>query len=165
MPEGASRARWPSPCSPMRGMSPGIHGEERADANQARAQSKDAASHGEHQAFGEQLANDASAGRARARMPADGDFALPARRADQQEVGDIRTRDQQDEADCAGQNQQGGAHVTDEGFLERADAKLSRGPMMLGNLPTKFTRRELQLRIRHAASVTPGLRRATTLKY
>jgi hypothetical protein len=81
----------------------GVHGQQRAHAGEAERESQRAAQHGEHGALGEQLANDASASGADG--GADGDLALAARRAHQQETGDVGAGYQQHETDGAGQHQ------------------------------------------------------------
>ena len=72
-------------------------------------------------AFDEELRDDAAA--AGAEGDAHGDLALTRQRARQQQVGDVRARDQQDEADGAGENQHGAAHAADHLFLQRHDAE------------------------------------------
>ena len=67
-----------------------------------KRQPEHAAGQREQDAFGQQLPDDAAASRADGR--ADRDLALAARRAHEQQVGDVRARDQQDEADGAEQD-------------------------------------------------------------
>ena len=76
-----------------------------------------AAGERQHDALGQQLADDAAAAGADRR--ADRDLAPPAGRAHQQQVRDVRARDQQHEADGAGEHRAASAHVADERFLKR----------------------------------------------
>src|SRR5262249_33789336 len=71
---------------------------------------------GDEQAFGDQLANDPSA--TRAERGTNGDLRLAARRADQEEVRDVRAGDEKHEADCAEQRIEQRADVADDGSLE-----------------------------------------------
>ncbi len=71
----------------------GVHGEQRADARHAQRHAKDAAGQREQDAFGQQLADDAAA--PRADRGTDRNLTLAARRAGQQQVGDVGARDQQ----------------------------------------------------------------------
>ncbi len=73
--------------------------QQRAHAPVRQQQPGRAAGACEHQAFGEQLPDEASAASAHRR--ADRQLARAGRRARQQQVGDVRARDQQDEADDA----------------------------------------------------------------
>ena len=56
---------------------------------------------------------------ARAERAADRDLALARRRAREQEVRDVRRRNEQQEADRAEQHVQDLAHVADDGVLQR----------------------------------------------
>ena len=75
----------------------------------------------EHDAFGEQLADDAGA--AGAHGGADGEFTLAAGGADEQQVGDVGAGDEQDEADGSEQDEEGIARAGDDGVAQRLDAE------------------------------------------
>ena len=78
------------------------------------------------------------------------DLALARGRAHQQQVRDVRARDQQHEADRADQHQQRRAHVLDERFLKRRDAEASIRSERGRELRPEFVRR------RAAAAPSPG---------
>ena len=75
----------------------------------------------EHDAFGEQLADDACA--ARAHGGADGEFTLAAGGADEQKIGDVGAGDEQNEADGAEQDEERLTSAGDDGVAQRLDAE------------------------------------------
>ena len=75
-----------------------------ASSRTARPRPGGRAQHREHQAFGQQLANQSSA--ARADRQADADLLLPSRGARQEHVRDVDARDEQNEPDT--EHQRGG---------------------------------------------------------
>jgi hypothetical protein len=109
------------PCSPMRGRSAGLTGEQRAHAHIAEDEAEDAAGDGEDDAFGEELADDAGA--AGAHGGTDGEFTLAAGGPDEQEIGDVGAGDEQDEADGSEQDKERGARVGDDGVAQGLDAE------------------------------------------
>ena len=99
----------------------GVHGEQRADARHAQRHAKYAAGQREQDAFGQQLADDAAAPRADRRT--NGNFTLAARRAGQQQVGDVGACNQQHQRNRAQQDPERGADVGDEFILQQPRAK------------------------------------------
>jgi hypothetical protein len=94
-------------------------GIERGDDRKAPVRQQHAgaaAERGEQQALGQHLANQPCS--ARAEQGPDNDFLLPARRARQQEIRDVRARDEQDEADGREQNRQRRPERRDEVVLQ-----------------------------------------------
>ena len=69
---------------------------ERASTNDREDQPQRRAAAGEHEAFGQHLANQTPAARAQRR--ADGDFLLPHGRARQQKIREVRAHNQHDHA-------------------------------------------------------------------
>ena len=78
----------------------------------------------EHQAFDEELRDDAAA--LGAEREADADFLAPAREAREQQIGDVRARDQQHARDRGEQHAVGLALVADEIVLQVAGEHLRR---------------------------------------
>ena len=95
-----------------------------------------------HDAFGEELADDAGA--AGAHGGTDGEFALAAGGADEEEVGDVGAGDEQDEADGAEEHIERGACAGDDGVAQRLHAEAGFG---IGERPaaTELTVGELHL--------------------
>ncbi len=93
------------------------HGDElrNADARQQHAERNSAC--GDHRAFGQHLAHQPPAARAKSR--ADGKLALLERRADQQQVGDVDAGDQQQKRGRAHQRQNRGPRLGDDALLHR----------------------------------------------
>ncbi len=94
----------------------GVDAEQGANPDDSGGGSDRSADQGEEYAFGEQLADDA--GTSSAHGDADGHFATAADGACQEEIGDVGTGDQEDEADGAGEHQDGRANVADEGLAD-----------------------------------------------
>ena len=105
-----------APSSPTRGR-PAVLTEQRADAEPAEDQAEHAADDRQHDAFGQQLADDPAARAADRR--ADRDLAPAAGRAHEQEVRDVGAGDEQHEADGADQHEQRRADVPDERLPDR----------------------------------------------
>ena len=82
----------------------GVDGEQRANADDAEDGAEHAAGERQDDALGEQLTHDAAAAGANCRP--DSDLSTPAGRAHEQQVGNVRARNQQDEADGTNQYQQ-----------------------------------------------------------
>jgi hypothetical protein len=102
-----------------------VHTEERANSHDAENAARGRARQGQQDAFGEELADDASASGADG--DADGDLPAACHGAGQQQVGDVGAGDQQHETDRAHQTQKRGAHIADHGFTERIDAEAGIG--------------------------------------
>ena len=95
-----------------------------ADTQQAHVrqqQSDQAAGDGEHQALGQQLADDAPA--AGAERGADGDFLLARERAGEEQVGDVGARDEEHEGHRRHEHQERQAHAPDRLLLQRQHAE------------------------------------------
>ena len=94
----------------------------------ASATPASSAEQGEHDAFGEQLANQAPA--STAERHANRDFLLPARGANEQQVRDVGARDEQDDADDAKQQPQHRPRRAGEVLLQRRNRRVRsvRGP-------------------------------------
>ncbi len=103
------------------GKAGGTDGQQRAHANVAEHEAEDAAGDGKHHAFGEQLADDAGA--AGTHGGADGEFALAAGGAHEQEIGDVGAGDEQHEADRAEKDQQRLARAGNDGVAQRLHAE------------------------------------------
>ena len=114
-----------APFLPTQRQIGGADGEQRANADVADNEAEDAAGEGEHEALGEQLANDAGA--TSAHGGADGELALAAGGTDQEQVGDIGAGDEQNEADGSEQNQQRGASAGNDGVAQRLHAEAGLG--------------------------------------
>ena len=95
----------------------GQHADQRRDRPGGGEQAGGAAHRAEQEAFGQELADEVGAGRAK--RGADGDLALALRRARQQQAGDVRARDQQHETDGAEQHQERGADAADDLVAQR----------------------------------------------
>ena len=108
----------------MPGSAANCAGSDAAQARHApRREQEPGASAGQrqHHAFGQHLLHEPDACAAD-RHP-DGELFLTAGRAGQEQRGDVRARDQQDEADRAEQHQQRRPHVADQGVAERTEAR------------------------------------------
>ena len=93
------------------------HGQQGAHSHEAEQQAKNAASDGEQDAFGEQLADDACP--AGSECGADRKFASASRGADQQKISHVGAGDEKHEADRAKQHQQRLTHVANDTVAER----------------------------------------------
>ena len=80
------------------------HREETLTSNPGEHQAERRATHGQQNTFSQELARDAAA--ARAEREARRDLLPPSGRTHEKEIGDVRARDQQDEANDAHQDQQ-----------------------------------------------------------
>jgi hypothetical protein len=90
---------------------------EQAHAAPRQRQTDDGPGNREQQALGQEIARDAEA--AGAKGPADGDLAAARFRSHQEEVGDVRARDEQHEADRREQDPERAFHPTDDGVFQR----------------------------------------------
>ena len=112
-----------------------------ASSNPARA-----ADCGEHDAFGDELANDAPA------VAADGgphgELAFTRGRADQQQVRDVRARDQQHEHHRAHQRDQLRPHVGDEIVVHRLDPQVHVRRLLDREARSQVGREAIELRLR-----------------
>ena len=144
-----------------------LGGGEGAQGGVGEARAEGSAGEGEDQAFEQKFAGDAAP--AGAEGGADGEFLAAAVGAHEEEVGDVGAGNQQDHADGAHEDPEGGADVAeqvvfeeaevgaDACFLEHFDAEAAGGG---GN----FWLAMGSMRATSAvawARVTPGLRRAT----
>ena len=93
--------------------------EQAAQAQRRDAQSCDAAGGGEHQAFGQHLADQAAA--LGAECGAQADLALARRASRQQQVGNVDAGDEHDQRDRADQREQRRAQLADQLFPQRED--------------------------------------------
>ena len=98
---------------------------QHARAPDREQQSDNTAGEREHDALREQLAQYAHASRAEG--SANRHLSLASRRSCQQEIGDIRTRDQQNETNRAEECQQRRPNVTDNAFSQGLDLHTSAG--------------------------------------
>ena len=122
----------PEPSTPMRGMLPGFTASSARMPSDAKRQPEHAAHQRQHDALGQQLPHDPAAAGAHRR--ADRDLPLADGRAHQQQVRDIRARDQQDEGDRAQQHPQRRPHVADDDLLHRLDAEAALAAQRVGKL-------------------------------
>ena len=90
----------------------GIPPRQEADAGERERQADDARDAGQHEALGEQLTDDPRTAGAERRP--DGDLALTAFGAREQQVGDVGAGDEQQECDRAEQQPDGAAHGADD---------------------------------------------------
>jgi hypothetical protein len=93
--------------------------QERLQPEVAEQHAGDGAQQRQQHALGQQLAQHARA--AGPEREPHGDLALPVGGAREQQVRDVRARDQQHEGDRAQQQHQRGAHVADHGLVQRLD--------------------------------------------
>ena len=101
----------------------GAEAQNGADAGVACRQTQNAAGQRQHHAFRKKLPdNPAASGSHRG---ANRNFPFPARRARQQQIGDIRAGDQQHEADRTQKNQQRIPHAAHDDVLQRLYAESS----------------------------------------
>ena len=135
-----------APSSPTRGRPAVLIDSSARMPSVPNGQAERAADDRQHHALGEQLADDAAA-RA-AERGADRDLALAARGAHQQQVRDVRARDQQHEADGAEQHEQRLPHVADEHLADRIDAERCVRPERVLELRCEVGRRRFQPRLR-----------------
>ena len=84
-----------------------------------QAESHGRAADGEHETLGEELTDDAHLGRAERRP--DGQLAPPACGPGQHQVGDVRTADEQHDADRTHQHDEKAPAAAHDLFVERAD--------------------------------------------
>ena len=122
----------------------GADGEQGANADVADKKAEDASAEREHEALGEQLANDADA--AGTHGSADGELPLAAGGTHEQQIGDVGAGDEQDEAHSSEQNEQRGAGVGNDGIAQRLHAEAGFG---IGERPAaaEFLVGELHLRV------------------
>ena len=110
----------------------------------------------EHDAFDEDLLNEAAAGCAQ--RAADGDLALAGRGAGEHQVGHVGAGDEQNEANRAEEKQQAGTHGAGFGFEQRNDGHVG-GPSV-GHLPWELMHQDAakaaQLSLRLAGSDAVG---------
>ena len=116
------------------------HRQQRLGAPRRQQQADEPRHDREHDALGDELRDDAAA--AGAERAADGDLALARRRPREQEVRDIRGRNQQQESDRAEQHVQDLADVAD-------DARPAAAPRRSSSLPAPG-----YCRLRPAATVS-----------
>ena len=90
---------------------------EQAHAAPRERQTDDGPGNREQQALGQEIARDAET--AGAERPADGDLAAARFRSHQEEIGDVRARDEQHETDRREQNPERAFHPTDNGVFQR----------------------------------------------
>jgi hypothetical protein len=113
----------------------GAGGASRQQFRQPRGQQRaeNPAGRGQHQALGEELADHAHPARPERR--ADGDLALPRGAAREQQVGDIGTGDQQNEAHRAEHHEHRRLRVADDFLAERHErgAREMRQAVLRGN--------------------------------
>ena len=92
--------------------------DHRPQERRGRRQADEAGREGQHQALREDRRSEP--GGVRAERGADGQLVAACLRAQQQQVGDVRARDEDDEADRAEQDEDGRPHVPDHDLGERA---------------------------------------------
>ena len=85
------------------------------------SEAKRAANHRQQQVLNQELLGEAAP--RRTDRGADCELVSPRRRSHQQQIGDIRARDQQDEADGADKHQQRCFHVAHNALLQRLHAE------------------------------------------
>ena len=107
--EGQDPAVDPDQLETLDGQPLGGDGPEKMKPPPRQQQTADAARRGKHEAFGEQLPDEARASGAERRP--DGKFPLSHRRAGQEQVRHVRARDEEHERDRAGEHQQRRAHA------------------------------------------------------
>ena len=107
--------------SARRGRLPGASVTRRRSAPYARHDSDQPAEQAEHDALEEQLAGDPP--RARAQRGANRELLLARFGSDEEQVGDVRARDEKHHADRSHQHPEHGAHVADEVVFQRADVR------------------------------------------
>ena len=122
-----------------------IDAEQSADPDDPEDRPEHAAGERQHHALGQQLPHDPAA--AGPDGGTHGNLTPPARGADEQQVGDVGTGDEQHEADGADEHQQRRANVADERFTDRQ--RLEHGVLAecFGKLLVVLGRGELQPRI------------------
>ena len=119
---------------------------QRVDAELREQQSGGAADRREHDALGDQLANDAPA--VAADRGAHRQLALARRGAHQQQVGDVRARDQQHEHHRAHQRHELRPHVGDQVFVHRLDAEVGVGRLLDRKSRAQVGGQAIELRLR-----------------
>ena len=123
----------------------GSENHERANAPGRDQNPKGAAKDRQEEAFGRKLANELRARRADSRP----DGELPGSRAGacQQQIRQIRTRDEEDERDGSGQGEQGGLHVANRIVRQTSD----RHPHCASAVITRMGRDEFARELVHRA--------------
>ena len=99
--------------------------EKRAERGPSQKQTEDAACEGKKDAFGQQLADEASA--SSTHRSADGYFPATVRSAGQEEIGDVGAGDEQNETNGADEKQQCRANVFDDLLLQGNDVSAGAG--------------------------------------
>ena len=123
-----------------------IEREQRSNADGAEHEAECAARERQHDALGEQLADDTRAARAERR--ADRNLVPADVGAHEQQVGDVGTRNQQDEADGPGQDQERRSDVADDDVLQRLNGEINLRIQDVGKQLSELVRCGLQLCIR-----------------
>ena len=127
-------------------MPAGARCDERAKAGDAQRQACGAAERGEDDSLGDSLPDDPRARRAE-RAP-NRQFLPPRRAACQQQVRDVRARDEQHDTHAGEQHPQRTAHVGESDFLKsHHDRALSLVGELLGPLPAQLSEDAIEIRL------------------
>ena len=121
----------------------------------ASSKAKQRTAHRQHECFREHLPDEPCAAAAERR--AHREFALAARRAHENEIRDVRARNQQHEHDRAHQREHDRPHIRDEIFVHRLRAEIdARGLLDRETLPEIGAER-VELRLRGGRRSRPGV--------
>ena len=119
--------------------------DQRINAELRQPQAGDAAEEGQHQAFGDQLPDQAPA--AAADRGAHRQLALARGRSHQQQVGDVGAGDQQHEHDRAHQRHQLRPHIGHQVGMHRLDAEIRVGGLLDGKARAQVGRQPVEFRL------------------
>ncbi len=119
--------------------------QQRTDADHADHEPEHATHRREHDALRQQLADDSAT--ARTDGGTNRELPLADGRANQQQVRDVRARDQQNEAHSGQQHPQRRSDVSDDDLLHRLDAEPTLATECVGKGPAEFVRGLLQLSV------------------